>query len=130
ASVAAATATDMRGASPAVTTSTATMTTATAAMTAAAAAMGNKLYHRGCSIGFFVEDVESSQANVLPRRGRPDCHFRCLKRAGLPAGPPGTRVLQGLQTRCPPATTTIQRPLAPGGLCSAAFSLNHDLNLT
>jgi hypothetical protein len=40
-----------------------TMAAASAAMTAATA-MANKLYIRGCSVAFFVEDVESRQANV------------------------------------------------------------------
>jgi hypothetical protein len=40
-----------------------TMTTASAAMTAAAA-MADKLYVRRCSLAFFVEDVEGSQADV------------------------------------------------------------------
>jgi hypothetical protein len=48
---------DMRVASPT------TMTTASAAMTAATA-MANKLYHRGCSVAFLVEDVERRQADI------------------------------------------------------------------
>jgi hypothetical protein len=37
---------------------------ATAAAMTAATAMADKLYHRGCSVAFFVKDVERREANV------------------------------------------------------------------
>ena len=58
----------------------------------------------------------SSRPRFLPHRGRLDCHLRCLKESLLP-------VLQGRQTRCSPATMTIQRPPIRAGLCSDAFVL-------
>jgi hypothetical protein len=55
AAVAATSATDLR-----VAASTAT----TSAAVAASAAVADKLYHRGCSVAFFVEYVEGSQADI------------------------------------------------------------------
>jgi hypothetical protein len=50
---------DMRVASPTTMTAMAAdMRVAAAAAMTAAAAMANKLKHRGCSVAFFVEDVE------------------------------------------------------------------------
>jgi hypothetical protein len=60
----------MRVAAAAMTVAAAAMTVAAAAMTVAAAAMtamaaaADKLYERGCSVAFLVEDIERRQADV------------------------------------------------------------------
>jgi hypothetical protein len=48
----------------ATSTTVAASTSAAAAAMAAAAAVADKLYHRGCSVAFFVEYVEGSQADI------------------------------------------------------------------
>jgi hypothetical protein len=48
----------------AATTTVAASTAMTSAAVAASAAVADKLYHRGCSVAFFVKYVEGSQADI------------------------------------------------------------------
>jgi hypothetical protein len=51
-------------ATAAVMTATASAVLAPSASVAAVTTMADKLYQRGCSVAFFVEDVEGSQADI------------------------------------------------------------------